>query len=207
LALRWILQRRFQSRRCHRQQYDHTPIPPVITGIVDCSATQLGARPAPTAWESACRNVFIPLRQHLVHQRGDRELSIACHGPPAGKAATLSSAPCSDDSFTVAPLVRQVSFSAAQNRPRCRFFQAQRRDIDRHVRTGFINHADHTERYAATPQDVNRCRSSPPSITCPTGSARLHTLANIVGDTFQTCWRQRQAVEHCFAQAVFTRFS
>ncbi len=67
-------------------------------------------------------------------------------------------------------------FPAAQDR--CvAGFQAQGGDVDRHVGTRFIYHANHPS--GTRRRSIRRpLSSSPPSITRPTGSARLHTGAH-----------------------------
>ncbi len=70
---------------------------------------------------------------------------------------------------------------------------------------GFINHANNPQRYATTLK-TQALSSTLPSITCPTGSARLHTCAH-----HRQCLSAVRASvpdgQACFAKAIGTRVS
>ncbi len=98
-------------------------------------------------------------------------LSIACTAA-AGRPHSCSACWIT---FTVAALVRR-SLSRRAGSPRCRF-SGTGGDVDRHVRTRFINHANHPQRDAAT-FNTQTAVQQPAVDHRPTGSARLHTGAH-----------------------------
>ncbi len=85
-------------------------------------------------------------------------------------------------------------------------FQAQRSDINRHVRARFINHANNPQRYATTLKTQAAVQYAAIDYL-PHRIGEVTHLAHIIGNAFQPCGRQCQTVKHRFAKAIGTRVS
>ncbi|MNS28524.1 hypothetical protein D3C72_605040 [compost metagenome] len=82
-------------------------------------------------------------------------------------------------------------------------FQAQRGNVNSHVRARFINHADDAERDPAT-FDTQAAVEQAAVNHLSDRIGKITDLTHIVGDAFQARRVQRQAIEHRLAQTILT---
>ena len=141
-------------------------------------------------------DVFIHL-QHFADQRAIRALDCLHRG---SRQATLLQRLLNH--FHRRGVGAPGLFTAAQN-SRVAGLQAQRGDIDGHVRPRFINHADHSQRHATTFDTQAAIQQTAVNHLADRIRQATH-LTHVIGDAAQARRRQRQAIEHRVAQTVGT---
>ena len=143
-------------------------------------------------------DVFIHL-QHFAHQRAIRALNGLYRG---GRQTALLQRLL--DHLHRGGVGAPGLFPAAQDR--CvAGFQTQGGDVDRHVGSRFINHANHPQRDAAT-FNTQTAVQQPAVDHLADRIGQIAHLAHIAGDAAQTRRGQREAIKHRFTQAIGASF-